>query len=122
VPDLTHRRFRERQDCWHVSIVDVRVGTIAIGLQAKGKMMLKVAAAVIIASAFLSSAALAQNCRNLPPGPQRFECASQSHPGLLAKRERCKEEGRQMGLKPAGGLGGAGGGLRGFVMACMQRR
>jgi hypothetical protein len=67
----------------------------------------------------LSTASLAQNCRMYPPGPERFACASQNHPGLLAKQERCKEEGRAIGLLP-----GAGGrkALGDFVMACMQRR
>ncbi len=64
----------------------------------------------------------AEDCRQYPPGPARFACASRTHPGLLAKQERCQEEGRRMGLKPAGGLGGAGGGLREYVQACMQRR
>jgi hypothetical protein len=29
MPELTRRRHRERQDCWHVYFRDVRVGTIA---------------------------------------------------------------------------------------------
>jgi len=45
------------------------------GAEGEGEMMLKVIAAVV-AFAFLSSAALAQNCRDLPPGPQRSACAS----------------------------------------------
>ena len=76
----------------------------------------------LMAFAYWSSAAVAQSCREFPPGPQRFACASQNHPRMMTRQERCKEEGRQMGLKPAGGLRGAGGGLKGFVMACMQRR
>ena len=65
------------------------------------------------------SGARAQNCRDLPPGPARFECASRKHPDLIAKRERCKEEGLKMGL--SGGRGNAGG-LRNYVQACAQRR
>jgi hypothetical protein len=30
MPELTRRRYPERQDCWHVYFGDVRVGTIAI--------------------------------------------------------------------------------------------
>jgi hypothetical protein len=30
MPELTRRRYPERQDCWHVYYGDVRVGTIAI--------------------------------------------------------------------------------------------
>ena len=29
MPELTRRRYRERQDCWHVYHGDVHVGTIA---------------------------------------------------------------------------------------------
>ena len=29
MPELTRRRYRERQDCWHVYYGDVHVGTIA---------------------------------------------------------------------------------------------
>ena len=29
MPELTRRRYRERQDCWHVFYGDVHVGTIA---------------------------------------------------------------------------------------------
>lgn len=79
-----------------------------------------VVAPVLVAAAL--STAHAQDCKEYPPGPARFACASRNHPGLLAKRERCKEQGRQMGLKPRGGLGGEGGGLKEFVLACMQRR
>ena len=30
MPELTRRRYPERQDCWHVYYGDVHVGTIAI--------------------------------------------------------------------------------------------
>jgi hypothetical protein len=30
MPQLTRRRYPERQDCWHVYYVDVHVGTIAL--------------------------------------------------------------------------------------------
>ena len=76
-----------------------------------------VAAALIFLTAF--SVAHAQNCRDLPPGPARFECASRTHPGLAAKRERCREEGLQMGIKAGASDRG---GLKQFVMSCMQRR
>jgi hypothetical protein len=60
----------------------------------------------------------AEYCRQYPPGPARFECASRDHPGLLAKRERCMESARQMGLRPMAG----GNSMRGYVRECMQRR
>jgi hypothetical protein len=74
-----------------------------------------------IAIAGLSFEAHAQSCAEYRPGPQRFQCASRTHPGLVAKQARCHEEGRKMGLSPRGGTGGAGGGLKEYVMACMQR-
>jgi len=74
-------------------------------------------AAIVLCAA--ASAANAENCIQYPQGPARFDYASRNHPGLLAKRERCQEEGRQMGLR---GGPGAAGGMRGYVMACMQRR
>jgi hypothetical protein len=80
-------------------------------------MSLKRAMAAIALSA-AASAANAENCAQFPPGPARFDCASRNHPGLQAKRERCQQEGHQMGLKPGGGLGGGGGGgLKEYVMA-----
>jgi hypothetical protein len=30
MPALTHRRYPERQDCWHVYYGDVHIGTIAL--------------------------------------------------------------------------------------------
>ena len=64
-----------------------------------------------------ASPACAENCKAYPPGPQRFACASALHPGLVAKQQRCKQEGLNMGLAankqhPA---------LKQHVVACMQR-
>jgi hypothetical protein len=67
----------------------------------------------------ISATARAEDCRQYPPGPFRFECASRQHPGLSAKRERCRQEGMNMGLsisKPANV-----GGLRDYVQGCMHR-
>jgi hypothetical protein len=75
-----------------------------------------------IALCAAASAANAENCMQYPRGPFRFECASRNHPEQLAKRERCQEEGRQMGLFRSRGAQGNAGGMRGYVMACMQRR
>ncbi|MBR1127432.1 hypothetical protein [Bradyrhizobium iriomotense] len=63
------------------------------------------------------AAAEAQPCKELPPGPQRFACASARNPGLSAKRDRCKEEGRKLGL-----TSNIGGKMGPYVQACMQRR
>jgi hypothetical protein len=78
-----------------------------------------IAAAFVLLTA--SSTGRAEDCLQYPQGPARFECANRNHPGRLAKQERCREQGRQMGLQPRGGSGGAGGGLKEFVVACMQR-
>jgi hypothetical protein len=64
----------------------------------------------------------AENCEEYPPGPARFECASRTHPGLAAKRERCMESARQMGLKSMAGGGGGGNSLKGYVLECMRRK
>jgi hypothetical protein len=61
----------------------------------------------------------AQNCSQYSPGSIRFDCVSRNHPGAGAKLDRCREEGRQTGLKPRGA---AGGGLREYVQSCMSRR
>jgi hypothetical protein len=75
-----------------------------------------------IALCAAASTANAEDCMQYPQGRFRFECASRKHPELLAKRERCQEEGRQMGLHGGRGAQGNAGGMRGYVMACMQRR
>jgi hypothetical protein len=74
-----------------------------------------ISAALIFLAA--CSGAAAQNCRDLPPGPAKFECASRNHPGLTAKLEHCQEEARQMGLTKSHGSG-----MREFVQACMHRK
>ena len=68
-----------------------------------------------------AASANAQDCMQYPPGHFRFECASRIHPGLLARRERCDEEGQQMELRHGGGHEGVAGGLRGYVRGCMRR-
>jgi hypothetical protein len=75
-----------------------------------------------IALCAAASSAHAENCRQYPQGPFRSECASRNHPERLAKKERCQEEARQMGLSGGRGAQGNAGGMRGYVMACMQRR
>jgi hypothetical protein len=77
-----------------------------------------IAAALVV----MASSAHAEDCRQYPPGPTRFECATRNHPGVADKLERCKEEAAQMGLKPRGGAAGGGGGMRPYVQACMHRR
>ena len=39
MPELSRRRYRERQDCWHVYFGDVHVGTIArrVGIPHHGR-------------------------------------------------------------------------------------
>jgi hypothetical protein len=72
----------------------------------------------LVATASSARARIAENTRRM-----RFECVSRINPQAGAKMERCKQEGLQMGLKPRGGAGGDGGGLRGHVQqACMRRR
>jgi len=62
-----------------------------------------------------STAALAQGCRGLAPGPAKLACI-QSTPIGAARYERCREEGFKMGLTST-----RDGALNKFVRACMQR-
>lgn len=70
----------------------------------------------LIATVVFSTTALAQNCRELPPGKAKLACI-QSNPAGAAKLARCREEGIKMGLSG----GSRGGSLPGYVQACMQR-
>jgi hypothetical protein len=72
----------------------------------------------IIAIAAVSPC-FAEGCLMYPPGPQRFACASAIQPGLIEKRERCKQEAMEMGMRKQRGEGGA---FKEQVVACMQRR
>ena len=76
----------------------------------------------LLALAASASTASAENCRALPPGPDRRACAEREHPGKFeAKQEHCKQLASERGF-----TGGAGsrkpGGMRDFVQACMQGR
>ena len=74
---------------------------------------------LIVFAALTCSTARAENCMTYPPGPERFACASATHPGLADKRERCKQEAEGMGLHPAHNMDGLS--FRNYVMACMRR-
>src|SRR6266849_4316629 len=80
---------------------------------------MKSIAAVIALSAF-STMSMAQNCRKLPQGPARFACVSKKHPAVIGKRERCKLQALDMGLRPGAGRGN-GPELKNYVQACMHR-
>lgn len=68
----------------------------------------------------MPSAVVAEDCRIYPPGPQRFACASAKHPGLFAKRERCKRQAADIGVHPGRGMTGFT--YKEDVVACMHRR
>jgi hypothetical protein len=77
----------------------------------------KIAAAIALCA--IPTASMAQNCRQYPQGTrERLDCASQKHPALLDKLERCKEQAREMGLTPGKGDPND---VRGFVRGCMHR-
>lgn len=76
---------------------------------------------IVLAGLLLSpigSQAFAQNCGQLPAGPARLDCAMKN-PAFAAKRERCEDEGRKMGLNNQ--RSGSAGGLRPYVAACVKR-
>ena len=86
--------------------------------------IVKVAAAAALAMSFVT-VAHAQNCRNLPPGPFRWQCAVKKHPHLAVIREKCMEEARATGLLPGEGhqsrAGEGIGGMAFYVRACIHR-
>jgi hypothetical protein len=76
----------------------------------------------LLALAASASTAFAENCRALPPGPDRRACAMREHPEMFGARlEHCKQLASERGF-----TGGAGskrpGGMRDFVQACVQGR
>jgi hypothetical protein len=73
---------------------------------------------MVLLACAMSPVAHAEDCRQYPHGPERFACASRKHPELLERREQCRQQGLQMGLRNKG----QGGTLRNFVQACMHRR
>jgi hypothetical protein len=83
------------------------------------------AAAIVVtllALAASASTAFAENCRALPPGPDRRACAMREHPEKFeARLEHCKQLASERGF--TGGPGSRRpGGIRDFVQACMQGR
>ena len=81
--------------------------------------MIRILLAAFVVFGSLSMDAQAQNCAQYPPGcPFRRQCAAANNPRFEAKMEKCKDEGRTMGL----GMGKGDPGLKEFVQGCMQRR
>ncbi|MGY4289902.1 hypothetical protein ACVWXO_009168 [Bradyrhizobium sp. LM2.7] len=80
-------------------------------------MLRTIVLAVLLLSS-IGSKAFAQNCAQLPAGPARLDCAMKN-PAFAAKRERCEEEGRKMGLNNQ--WSGSAGGLRPYMAACLKR-
>jgi hypothetical protein len=78
---------------------------------------LKIISALIAFSAASSSTAFAEDCRALPPGPEKAACFRREHPDMFeAKLERCRQLARERGFTPQR----AGGGMKVFVQACMR--
>lgn len=78
-------------------------------------MRILVGASILLGS--LVIAAEAQNCRQYPPGPFRFQCKAARHPEIVEKKEECRDEARAMGFfkakkDPA---------FKDYVHACMHR-
>jgi hypothetical protein len=83
------------------------------------------AAAIVVtllALAASASTAFAENCRALPPGPDRGACAMREHPEKFeAKLEHCKQLASERGFTVGAGSKKPGG-MRDFVQACVQGR
>jgi hypothetical protein len=74
----------------------------------------------LLALAASASTAFAENCRALPPGPERRACAMREHPEMFgAKQEHCKQLASERGFSESAG---SKRGMRDFVQACMQGR
>jgi hypothetical protein len=67
------------------------------------------------------TASMAQGCLQMPEGPARFACMSNTYPAFERRLERCKEKAYDMGLRPGAGRGN-GPAFKGYVQACMHRR
>jgi hypothetical protein len=63
---------------------------------------------LIVFVALFASSAAAEDCRIYPPGRARFACASAQHPGLVARREHCKQEAEGMSVNARVGTQGIG--------------
>ena len=58
--------------------------------------------------------AMAQSCKDLPPGPAKKQCVMQNHPEAFEqKKERCRALGEQRGAD----IKGPG---KDFMQSCMQ--
>jgi hypothetical protein len=76
----------------------------------------------LLSLATSASTAFAEDCRALPPGPDRRACAMREHPGRVeAKQEHCKELASERGFTEGAGSKHPGG-MRDFVQACMRGR
>ena len=84
----------------------------------RGRVMIRILLTASVVLGSLSTGAQAQNCMQYPPGPERRQCAAANNPRFEAKMEKCKDEGRAMGL----GMGKGDPGLKEYVQACMHRR
>ena len=64
--------------------------------------------------AWLGQPAGAQNCKDLPPGPDKRQCVMQSHPEAFErKKERCVDLAEARGASDKGAK-------KDFVQSCMQ--
>ncbi|MGY4283738.1 hypothetical protein ACVWXO_002958 [Bradyrhizobium sp. LM2.7] len=66
----------------------------------------------------IGSQASAQECKQYS-GRVRLDCVTQRFPAAAAKRQRCEDEGRKMGLSNQ--RDPRAGGLMPYVFACMRR-
>lgn len=72
-------------------------------------------AALAITLAWLVGPAVAQSCKDLPPGPAKKQCMMQSHPeGFEKKKDRCLQLAEQRGSA------GKASGKKDFMQSCMQ--
>jgi hypothetical protein len=72
-----------------------------------------------LAVSALPTRAFSENCRALPVGPERRNCAMRENPERFqARLDHCKQLARERG--DTGRTGTGAGGIREFVRDCMQ--
>jgi hypothetical protein len=74
--------------------------------------------ATAIMLAWVARPALAQNCKDMPPGPARKQCVMQYHPEVFEKKQKKKANCLQL-AEQRGSVGKASG-QKTFMQSCMQ--
>jgi hypothetical protein len=76
---------------------------------------------VALALSVSTSACLAEDCRSMPPGPDKKACVMRNHPAAFeTKFDRCNQQVEQLGAVAASPGGKKG--RQGLMQECMRGR